>query len=488
MSLIFTCLKLTDGTTTLDLLDATKWGLEAGGYLPSMAPLAAGLLGRSGAMDDVDETMALQVRGTGAGSSDAARAIDAPLKFMANLLALWTMMDKVARFGRGDPSAPAVTLLVCLAGSTVATPSVPHKVLLLGPPGLDPEQATFLIPNQGLNSTLFSDNYGSVVLRFRRRGMFTPLLTAQTSGSAATPAGTLVVQSTGLTAVAVPSPTYVQITGWSPTTTPTLPPTYLLVAEANNIGVQEAEGGADGVKWTVVAESAGNPTFARNGNILRYIPTDTLPSTSYLSALPITTTYTRVAVLAVVRNTGGKNFRLKAHFTAGLITDIGGVAETPEVLIDASTANPRVVNLGIASLRGGVTKISWVAAVDDITGSPHLDIDYYAVVNLNDETSSVLFLDTADFSQFDVTGGIIIDPATLTELAPSVTAVGGGVLPLSPHGNATLLTKGSTITTLFMATGGGAPTAWRFSTVAGTPALLNLTWYFRRHQSYILPV
>lgn len=493
MSLTFTCLKLTDGTTTLDLLDATKWGLVGGGWLPTPPPLRAGLLGAAGPVEDMDDEIRLQVRGTGTAgstsrfdpSANATRLADTQTQFVTNMLALWTMMDKVARFGRGDPAAPAVVLQVCLAGATVATPSVPQQVLLLGPPGMDPAQPTFVLPNSGLNITLFADNYGEVTLRFRRRGMFTPVLAAITAGSTASAAGTLVTQSTGLTAVSVPSPTYIQITGWGPSSTPTLASMYLLVGEANAIAILDAEGGTT-TNWTSVADSANN---ARNGNILRYTPVDTLPSSSHIAAFTALSGFIRVAVLAVVRNASSQNFRLKAVLSSGYAFTVGGQVETREVLIDASTPYPRVVNLGEASLRGGMKSLFFTAAVDDATGGPALDIDYVVVANIGDETTSILTLDPADVSQFaTLAGGIIIDPETLTALAPSVTAVGSGALPLSPHGDATILTKGSTITTLFLATGGGLPGSWRFTTVAGSPALVTLTWYFRRWSSYVLPL
>ena len=137
-------LKITDGTTTIDLLDkATKaawYALEEGGYAPAVATKK-----RGGGYHDVTDTMRILIGGTG--------PINNQLRTLRKLL------EQAERWGQGEAVNP-VYIEIRLAATQVT-----QSAVIWAPP----DGAMMQLPDKHLDIAAMDVSY-PVTLRFSRRG------------------------------------------------------------------------------------------------------------------------------------------------------------------------------------------------------------------------------------------------------------------------------------------------------------------------------
>jgi hypothetical protein len=213
------------------------------------------------------------------------------------------------------------------------------------------------------------------------------------------------------------------------------------------------------------------------GNVLRYTPTDTLPSSSGSIGLAGGAVIGGpCAIIAAVRNNGASTYQLHMN-----LIGVSGTVSTPDVLIDASTANPRLVYLGTVS-GVGLTSISTTATASAASGS--LDINYAYVVNLRDETVNVIAHD--DISVSAISAGAVQIQAQFIPYSsqyPTLRAIGSVSSPsMTYRGALPFMTVGTNVYAVWIATNANF---WVFTN--NVNARLNITLNVTRYRSYLTP-
>jgi len=455
---------LTDGTTTVTVQDgaggATNYPLARDRWAPNVAPLRQALLGGWAPYDEVIEEQEIHVTG-----ADTAAAL-------ANLRTLNNLLDQAERWRRHDPVAP-VTMQFVPQGSTIHSSSGTKLVaVVLGRAPGDTSRSALVLPQDTLASGL-TKYILSVRLRLYRRGQW---LGIAATGSGSSGANGTVHQVSFSGVPVVSTPVTLTLKGFNTSTTQNLPASLLLAAGGlNRVSRFEAES-MTATGYTSVADAANN---ASGGSVLRYTPTGTAFATSGALSSVGLDNCRRFAIYAVVRNNSGTTtWRVKALLHRN---DTAGVTfETPEVLIDTSTTNPRVVFLGELVRPFDITdstiqynKVALRIAASAASGT--LDIDYIAFLALDDETSSAIALGAFSFA--NEFGGaaaaeIQIQDGSLTLQRPRVLASKPSgtpaMAPLSYSGNIALYTKSTNYNALWMCPNGAN---WRY--IDATPAVLN---------------
>lgn len=342
-------LKITDGTTTIDLLgnDATNsFNLLAAAWAPNVAKRKRGKLSGNWA-EDVVESMPLYVQS----SADAAT-------ILANLDILAALLDQAQRWSDGESVAPVTIRYSPNSDSSYL------ETVILGPADSG---------GVGLPPTFSDDLYQNVVdgvrLNFKRRGLW--LGAEETvSGSDTSSGNPDVVTRNFASSVTINSPVDFSIE-FTTASLPTQPYADLAVVVTNDVSnivtiegesltKRDASGGS--VANTADADASGGSVKRFNGGNGGYY------NTSVNSARQIS------AIISGRNNSATTAAILKLQ--AATIS-WGAYIDGPPVVVDTSTTDPRIIVMPLLSLPETIARIS----IDVVCAS--FDIDYIVLVNMD---------------------------------------------------------------------------------------------------------
>lgn len=453
-------LALTDGITTINLIyhSVSNPGYQlAQDWAPQIASLRDNELGGQGPYDTVVEDIPVRVFGTSA--ADAYAKVEV----------LNRLLDQAQRWWKKKQSVNPVTLRYSPPGATISSAGAPLRTMILG--RADTNTSMLSLPatfNKLANGYIID----GIRLRILRRGAWSgPADATGASGSAAN--GSVISQAFSVSHP-ISSALGVEIGGFTKTSTPIIKAGFLCVgSQSSDIQVVEAEGGT-ATGFTSVNDAAN---LARGTNVLRYTPTTTSPATS--GAISLTPTGgAPVAVIAAVRNNSPTTqFLLHANL-AGVV----GAGATPDVLIDTSSQQPRLVRLG--TVVGSVlSTVSLTATALAAAGT--LDIDFLILVNLRDETCAIVTNDDISLANLVTTGvaTLFMGFFPASDRAPLVYAGGvGGSVPGSYGGALPFQSIGQNVYALWTAPNGQY---WRFTNTSN--AIVNVTLNVSRDRAYLVP-
>lgn len=429
--------------------------LTRGDWAPSIAGLRTAALGTA-PYADMQEEIAVNVYGQTA------------TECLSNLLVLARLLDQADRWGpkRGE-NVSAVRLQYTPTGGALMLESV-----ILGRASGD-ETSGVQLPvtfNRDLGAFLIE----GVRLRFWRQGLWLNP-TAETASSTASANPT--VQSITISSpTPISSPTGLSCT-FQNAGTPTagyMDQGIILTASASSrLQLYDTTGFSYG---TNVANFNDSANLARNTNVARYSP-GVLSSNLSAALSGFDTTARMVAIYAAVRNnsaTTAFTIQVRANAVANGTTVFG-----PVIPVDNSSTSPRIMFLGIVRTRQQIDNVALLLTASAASGT--LDINYFALQAIDDETSGAL-------SVFDSTvtgkaGGapLTVDSKILSEPTPLVTSLTGGVTyNLSYTGMPIFQTRGSLVATIL----GTDLTLWR---VADGVTLLNTVFAATRYGAYLVP-
>lgn len=309
--------------------------------------------------------------------------------------------------------------------------------------------------------------------RFLRRGLWLGRQEQATSSSAANPN---ILTATFTTSVDVASPVMIELGGFDPSVFASLSAGVLLIARSSSrLSIIEAEA-LTAAGYTSVADSAND---ARGGSVLRYTPTGTAYANSAEQIGVGVSTWNRIGIYAAVRNNSATTtWRIQMR----LRDEAGNTDLTSEVPIDASTTNPRIVFLGVATVPGGAFAARLQIAASAASGT--LDIDYLAFIALDEEPLGItrtiehgaINLTTA-FGSSSVSLNVYVDDGALTEQQARVYVNEQGLgdtppfAPLTYQGDPFVSQLGTTISVVWLSTNGAA---WVATNASGTPLSNNI--------------
>jgi hypothetical protein len=445
----FMALTITDGTTTANLVDGINYDLVDRGWAPGVAALRKSTLGGYGPYENVVEEITVNIYG-----ATAAQCLE-------NLATLSQLLDQAERWNRGEQVA-AVRLTCQPTGSTLDDPL---ECVILGRVDQQPVMGLPVVFNDKLKIDIFE--VPDVRLRFVRRGLW--LEAAETPATSAAVTNPGIATVTYASTATVSSPAKMELT--FPTDGAVTQYMLLYANNAARIVFVEAENMA-GYQFTSVADAA---KIARGGSVLRYTPTDLLSTSAGWVALSTLTTCRRMAVWAAVRNNSGSaTWNVRARLTSGTSNP---TYYGPEVKIDASSTDPRIVFLGMIAMPTYPAYLNVYVRASTITGPPTLDIDYFALLDTTDEMAGAI---VANLSGSGSSGtAIIVDARPLTDPTPVVTkSVSAGVAEMSYLGNGYMSINGTYLSAAFLAV---ESTYWCSQTtgVADTFTLTGTRWKAR---------
>lgn len=458
---MFQYVALVSGTTVLDLT-ALPYALVS--YGMQVAPLNDNELGLLYA--DVEEPMTIHV--TGFTAADA----------YANINAVNTLLDQARRWRLGEP-VEAVLLRVQAQDS-----STPLDVALLGrPPG--GENPTTLPPtwNASIGRYIFQD----VALSFVRHGQWlNPTTETGSSTAAANPTVQSIAISSSITRSS-PIKLACQFRLAGVADQGYLEKGVILTASAaNRMQIYEAEAGTLGTNVASVADVANE---ARGGAVARYSPGVLASQIGIIISPAFDPNARRLAFWAAIRNNSATTtwtIRVRASNQIPAIT--------PVYAVDASTTSPRIAFLGIVTIPediiSGVTGLtSFLVSLTASAASGTLDIDYFVVQAVDDETSAALLLIDQYLPGGTVIGGnaagtpTTVDHQLLSKPTAKVISqlgVVGATVGVGYAGNPMLYSRGSMVATVL----GTSLTDWRISNGGNVN---DTQWTATRSPAFLVP-
>lgn len=440
---------LTDGTTTIDLT-SDPYALVA--YAPGVAYRNDNELGPLYA--DVQDSITVHVVGCTAAEC------------YANAAALNALLDQAWRWWQGETVA-AVRLQIQAQDSTLALPlEAPIKGRAPGSPAplALPEQwpelaGKYVIPD--------------VTIQFVRYGQL--LYPTAETGSSTASANPTVQSITISSPTAISSPTGLTCTFQNAgvDTAGYMDRGILLTASAaSRLQIYDT---LDFTYGTNVANFNDSANLARNTNVARYSP-GVLASGLGAALAGFDSTARLVAVYAAVRpNTAATVFTIQLVLTSASGTTVAG----PVTVVDSSALTPRIVFLGIVRTRQDISNVSLQLTASAASGT--LDINYFAIQAIDDETSGALAV--FDSLEGGHAGGIplAVDTKILSEPTALVTSLSAGITyNLTYQGRPIFYTRGALVATI-LATD---LTFWR---VADGVTLLNTVFAATRYGAYLVP-
>lgn len=459
MSAAFTTLKLTDGTTTADLVDGVNFALAESGWAPAVAPKRRSQLAGGGPYEDVAERIMVNVFGaTGA-------------QALANLATLSQLLDQAEAWQQGHP-VPPVRLLCQPQGSLEDAPLA--TVVL----GRARDDELLQLPTT-FNDDLRIYEIAQVELRFLRRGEW---LGAADQGFVVNSVDNPGVMEATFAAEGY-GPVRLNLGGFQIGSDNQLPASALLVAEsAERLGLVEAEAMATGGAFTNIADSS-----ASGGAVLRYTynALNALLTTSGSASLGgLHDSARRIGVFANIQNkAAGTSWEVRAVLLNGNF----GLAphRTPGRVVDGTTCQWRYLGAVAAAFPLDAIQIE----VKRVAGTgTQLDIDALALIDLDDETSRVVEIGAGEFLGLFPPATIYelsIDHAALSLPAPRVVVADDATetaIPTGWRGDPWLLSRGSSLAAMWLATGGNT---WRYRHASNAVAatVINAT----RRRSSLVP-
>jgi hypothetical protein len=181
----------------------------------------------------------------------------------------------------------------------------------------------------------------------------------------------------------------------------------------------------------------------------------------------------------VRNNSATTSFTVQAGLiTSGRISAIG-----PIVAIDTSSLNPRLVFLGIMSVRAAIQQVVIASTASAAAGT--LDYDYICIQAIDDECSGAVAISTVGAALGGVAAfGPGADPAVIAPVAlllPTPSVASGGVAS-AYAGDAYPMSRGQSYAAVWLATSG---TFWR--TVNASNALMDTAFTASRNNGYLSP-
>lgn len=350
-------LKITDGTTTIDLLgnDATNsFNLLAASWAPNVAQRKRNQLGGNWA-EDVEESIPLYAQ-----SSSSAATV------LANLDTLAALLDQARRWSEGEKVSPVILRYSPNSDTDYL------EAVILGPP--DNGSGVVLPPT--FSDDLWKKTVDGVTLNFKRRGLWIDS-TAVTTTSTTSSGNPAKVSRTFASSVPLPSPVdfSIEFTSAPLPTSPYNQIALVVTNDADNIVIvqgesltkRDATGGSVG-NVSVSGSYGGSVKSFTGGNGGYY-------DTSVNSAR-------RVGAIMVAANTSttiAATVRLQAASASW-----GGYTNGATVNIDASTTAPRVFFLPPVTLQETVSRVCIdVAAIG-------LQVDYLMFINMDSPETKIL--------------------------------------------------------------------------------------------------
>ncbi len=365
-------LEITDGTLSAIFADgsggATVFQFAYGGWAPAVAAPRRSQLGGLGPYEDVIEEIVVNVTGA---------SVDAVL---ANVQTLMALIENAERWRNGE-NVTGVLVKYSPGGSTVSSAAAPMTAVVLGRAPGDTSPVLNL-PGTFESKQLATSRYVlGIRLRFLRRGEWLHAAEAKTASSVTN--GDIATLQT-FTALKTLSPCDVALT--SVDGYPTFPAGYLIVADGDASGANKAievfnAEGLTATNYTAVNEAARQ---ARNTNVLRYTPPDTIEHNSAGGALTgaALNGSGQFAIFANVRNNSTTtSFKLRAG-----INFVGSRRQYTQALVipKQAAAYPYWVLLGMVS---GRDARSIVLLTTGSAASGSLDIDSLVLVNLSERVA-----------------------------------------------------------------------------------------------------
>ncbi|HEU5013949.1 MAG TPA: hypothetical protein VFT66_15620 [Roseiflexaceae bacterium] len=469
MPAAFTTLQLTDGTTTLDLVDGTNYQLQTGGWAPYVARRRRALVGGLGVYTDADEAITIDVYGaTGAA-------------LHSNLAALSQMLDAADAWQDGS-GAPV--LLRCLPqGSTAAV----WEAVVIGAPDAD----TVLTLPATYNDVLMAYTVAGVQLTIRHRPWLAPAETSTSSPGINSNVITLAFS----TSAALPSPLGISMdgifgSGTAGRATSTIVTSLLAVTgSVNQIAVMNAKDGVSSAPFTTVVDTS---RASRSGTVARYTPPDTLFHA--LTVMPPSGFRTNsnrvVSVYATVRaNTLTPQFQLRASgYDQNAVSAFSDKVTLDAVLVP-KVLTPQMAYLGTFTLSAGLDTFQIEVACDTISSGLTLDIDAIALIALDDVTGRIIGITSTSVASIAPNDGDtfrLTNSGWETQRDARLRADDGSLArTITTTGRCDTVTTGTTVAVLWMGCGGDDPTMWRMVDSGGS--MLGATFSATRRALALLP-
>ena len=455
-------LKITDGTTTIDLLgnDATNdFNLLASEWAPSVANRKVSSFGGD-LYETATESLPLYARSTATAAT-----------ILENLDTLARLMNQARQWNMGANVAPVIIRYSPNSSTDYL------QAVILGPP--DSGSGVILPPT--FSDDLYQNVVDGVILQFRRRGEWLGDASAGSAGTSGTPPAKQFVNFSGSITNASPTDLTISITS---NLNEILPDSiYLLMGRDNMMHVFDAQSMTLS-GFTSVADSANN---ASGGSVLRYTPTDT--TVKRTNASPVASSYSgRInSVFVNVRN----NSASTSFWIRAVTNDFYGGTPTPWVEIMPSTG-PKWLNLGLLIIkRSGLAQMLFEVRATAASGT--LDIDQGAYIALDTEQTLVQhWFPQAPTSSF--TGQTWIFKLEYLKLsspqANNRMQRHSGGTPLDRYqpysGTSVFYSSNDQITVSILATGPSyLPTSWRWTNPSGS--LVSMSATAERRAAYLVP-
>jgi hypothetical protein len=251
-----------------------------------------------------------------------------------------------------------------------------------------------------------------------------------------------------------PSPTTITITNYLAGLRH--PQAFVVVSAAGNIRLINAELLTVSAPFSIVAETAA---YARGGKVLRFTPTNTAEQSVTFSIAAPGNLFRpgRAAVFANVRN----NFAVPDYTLRCLSAMPGGKYLTRPVLVGAeANGSPRWIFLGTLPIQASNT-LSVLIRASAASGT--FDINSFAVVSLDDGSTSIVSIDQTDGVGNSSAITAVINHQILTDPTPGVNVIyDTRVTRWSARGDIAVYTQANALTAVLLATGGASTeNRWR---------------------------
>lgn len=457
----FSLLYISDGTTTLNLIDNLSYGVDS--LDPVIAPRQRSELSAGGPYLNVVQPLTVNVFG------------NTPAACWDNLTKLIRLLDQGENWARDIPVA-CVRIVVQTVTSTIAVGAE-----ILGQADADAPLGS-LAPEYEQVGSRGRYVIRNVQLSFLRTGMWEFSVDAAVASAAVANPGIMPIAFSGSNLA------YCRLRmTWYKTGA-----TEGGIREGNYAYTLIASDDAklrliDSVSFTTPAlttnqADAGADAFG--GSVKRFQASTTEITINVNPAW--TTPQRRVGIFAAVRN----NSATATFYIRGEATDIDNTPNrTPYTTIDTSTALPQVVFLGTCTARYdqslGIYNVTIYVSASLTSAAQTLDIDYVALICLDDPWTDRVIVTGNTLSASGSLAIPVIEPGSsiLRTPYPILTVTNTGGPHAEPYaGDIYLVCTGSEMATLVLTTNGD--TFWRLRDGGGA---ISMVTSVRRTQAYRTP-
>lgn len=461
----FDILELTDGTTTISLLQPPRLLIPESMPDLGVATLRPGTLGGNGPYADVDCTIPINI--TGACPADVYTALGAT----------WALLDQAQRFWKGE----AVSAVVIKARATGSAITDPVQALVLRRNDADTPITLPPVYEVTVGNYIMQD----VQLRFTRRGEWQNA-TASTASSSATAVGNVF-------SITLPNHTTFSPVRLDMTLPPAIaanvtypPPIIITTNDSAKIAIVEAESfGASGV-WTVVTPAANQ--LARGSDVLSgaVVTTESFSGTiATPSLLQQGGLFGMWAVMNSPLSAVVYQFRFQIFIP-------GGGFLTPFAAVQSQFSGvPQPFFLGTFALPDDLGAQTYRFAVTASTAVT-LPIDYFVFVKLDQWTNNIAVVTSLPFpvATWPNTTAIkfFVDPVLRSKLVPRVgrsSSVNTLIANANYQGNAVFMHSGATLAGIMLWTMGTAAPFTQYRLADGAGALYTSVITATRESAYL---